>query len=176
MTNEVKTVGIRLLHHLSISNKGKLVWTSSFEALQSFVREALNLSHGEWSTPGGYAKRYSDDDIDLRWYTDTKSITLGGKLATEFEEKLNSMASIAQDLVKEGMPFVSRNNEAADGVQTSKSDRDQSLEASFKQLGSRLLLLSEDFLTNTLAINNTYLIIPSNLVASKSKVKTSYQR
>jgi hypothetical protein len=41
-----KAVGISLLHDLSISQKGKLVWTSSFEALQSFVSEALNLSDG----------------------------------------------------------------------------------------------------------------------------------
>ena len=46
MINEEKNVGISLLHDLAISHKGKLVWTSSYEALQSFVREALNLSDG----------------------------------------------------------------------------------------------------------------------------------
>ncbi len=65
MVNKEKTVGISLLHGLSISHKGKLAWTSSFEALQSFVREALNLSDGNWSTPGGHAKLYEDEDIAL---------------------------------------------------------------------------------------------------------------
>ena len=109
-----KAVGISLLHDLSISHKGKLVWTSSFEALQSFVSEALNLSDGKWSTPGGHAKLYENEDIAIRWYSDTKSITLSGNLAKEFEEKLNSMASISKDLANEVLPPVSR-NEAAEG-------------------------------------------------------------
>ena len=89
------------LHGLSLSQKGKLIWTSSFEALQSFVREALKLSEGIWSSPGGYGKLYQGIDIALRWYSESKSITLSGKLAKEFEEKLNSMASISQDLAKD---------------------------------------------------------------------------
>ena len=52
-----------------------------FEALQSFVREALNLSDGNWSTPGGHAKLYQDEVIALKWYSDTKSIILSGKLS-----------------------------------------------------------------------------------------------
>ena len=40
-------------------------------------------------------------DVALRWYSDTKSIILSGKLAKEFEEKLNSMASISQDLAND---------------------------------------------------------------------------
>jgi lysophospholipase L1-like esterase len=102
---------------------------------------------------------YENEDIAIRWYSDTKSITLSGDLAKEFEEKLNSMASISQDLANEGLPFVSR-NEAAEGVQTT-NDCEHSLEASFKliikQLESRMVMLSEDFLKNTLAINNTLL-------------------
>ena len=114
------------VHGLSISYKGKLVWNSSFEALQSFVREALNLSDGYWSTPGGHAKLYEDKDTALRWYSDTKSITLGGKLAKEFEEKLNSMASVSQNLANEGTPNPV--NEAAISFQiTSSESKDQNL-------------------------------------------------
>ena len=104
MANKGKTIGFSLLHGLSISHERKLVRTSSFEALQSFVREALNLSDGNWSKPGGHAKLYEEEDIALRWYSDAKSITPGGKLAKEFEEKLNSMASISQNLANEDTP------------------------------------------------------------------------
>ena len=149
------STGISLMHYLSIS-KGKLVWTSSFEALQSFVEEALNLSEGNWSSPGGYAKLYEDGDIALRWYSNTKSITLSGKLAKQFEEKLYSMASISQDLTTEVLPSVdSTHNDAAKEIQPAKSDREHFLENSFKRLESRLLKLSEEFIANTLAINNT---------------------
>ena len=65
MTNEEKNNGISLLHDLTINHKGRLVWTSSYEALQSFSREALNLSDGNWSTPGGHAKLYQEEDIAL---------------------------------------------------------------------------------------------------------------
>ena len=166
MINEEKNVGISLLHDLAISHKGKLVWTSSYEALQSFVREALNLSDGNWSTPGGHAKLYQDEDIALKWYSDTKSVILSGKLAKEFEEKLNCMASISQELANEDLPFVNRTDKAVVGVQTATSGWDSSPEASFKHLESRLLKLSEDFLENTLGINNIILyrlIVSANI-------------
>ena len=131
------------------------------------------MSDGKWSTPGGHAKMYENEDISIRWYSNTKSITLSGNLAKEFEEKLNSMASISQDLANEGLPFVSR-NEAAEGVQTT-NDCEHSLEASFKliikQLESRMLMLSEDFLKNTLAINNTLLDHSDQLNGLKNQDK-----
>ena len=175
MINEEKNVGISLLHDLAIIHKGKLVWTSSYEALQSFVREALNLSDGNWSTPGGHAKLYQDEAIALKWYSDTKSIILSGKLAKEFEEKLNSMASISQELANVDLPFVNRTDKAVVGVQTATSGWDSSPEASFKHLESRLLKLSEDFLENTLAINNTLLDHTNQLNGLKNdeKVKLS---
>ena len=138
MTNEEKNDGSSLLHNLIISLKGKLVWTSSYEALQSFVREALNLSDGNWSTPGGHAKLYQEEDISLNWYSDTKSIILSGKLAKEFEEKLNSMASVSQELANEDMPFVSCTDYAVVRAQTATNDWEISPEASFKYLETRL--------------------------------------
>ena len=160
MINEEKNVGISLLHDLAISHKGKLVWSSSYEALQSFVREALNLSDGNWSTPGGHAKLYQDEDIALKWYSDTKSIILSGKLAKEFEEKLNSMASISQELANEDLPSVNRTDKAVVGVQTGTSGLDGSLEASFKHL----------------AINNTLLDHSKQLNSLKMMKRSSYLR
>ena len=84
------------------------------------------MSDGNWSTPGGHAKLYEDKDIALRWYSDTKSITLGGKLAKEFEEKLNSMVSVSQNVANEGTPNPV--NEAAISFQiTSSESKDQNL-------------------------------------------------
>ena len=145
------SIGISLPHYSSIS-KGKLVWTSSFEALQSFVEEALNLSEGNWSSPGGYVKLYEDDDIALRWYSNTKSITLSRKLAKEFEEKLYSMASISQDLASKVLSSVDRvHNDAAKGVQPAKSEGEHFLENSFKQLESQLHKSLKENIANTLA-------------------------
>ena len=116
-----------------------------------------------------------DEDIALKWYSDTKSIILSGKHAKEFEEKLNSMASISQELANEDLPFVNRMDKAVVGVQTATSAWDSSPEASFKHLESRLLKLTEDFLENTLAINNTLLDHTNQLNGLKNdeKVKLS---
>ena len=46
-----------LIHDVSMSSKGKIIWTGSYEALQCFVKEVLNLSDGTWSCSGG-AKQY----------------------------------------------------------------------------------------------------------------------
>ena len=86
-----------LIHDVSMSSKGKIIWTGSYEALQCFVKEVLNLSDGTWSCPGG-AKQYKSKSIDLRWYFDSKSITLNGELKDQIKEQLISLASIAKEL------------------------------------------------------------------------------
>ena len=108
LMDEGKTSALSLLHGLSFSQKERLIRTSPFETLQSFVRKALNLSDRIWWSPGGYGELYQGKDIAVRWYSNTESITPSGKLAKEFEEKLNSMASISHDLANgKDMPSVS---------------------------------------------------------------------
>ena len=69
--NTDKDKGISLLHHITLNDKDKLKWTGTFEELQLFVEEGLNISNGVWSSPGGDAKQLKAKDIDLRWYSDT---------------------------------------------------------------------------------------------------------
>lgn len=56
-----------LLHSLIVNDKDKLVWSGSFDSLQQFVEEVLDLSDGKWSSPGGDAKLYESEDISIRW-------------------------------------------------------------------------------------------------------------
>ena len=81
-----------------MSSKGKIIWTGSYEALQCFVKEVLNLSDGTWSCPSGTSKQYKSKSIDLRWHSDSKSITLNGELKDQIKEQLISLASIAKEL------------------------------------------------------------------------------
>ena len=62
------------------------------------VEEVLNISNGVWSCPGGTEKQLKTEDIDLRWYDDTKSITLSRKLKDEIKVKLLSLAKISGEL------------------------------------------------------------------------------
>lgn len=60
-----------LLHSLCLNNKGKLICTASYDSLQRFVEEYLNLREGSWSCPGGDAKLYKSGDVSIRWYVMT---------------------------------------------------------------------------------------------------------
>ncbi len=47
--NANKDKGISLLHNISLNDKDKLRWTGiTFQALQMFVEEGLNISKGIW--------------------------------------------------------------------------------------------------------------------------------
>ena len=92
-----------LLHGVSFNNKGKLIWTKSLQDLQKFVEEILNLADGGWCCPGGGAKQFKSEDIVLRWYPDTQTITLNGKLKDEIGEILNSAALISGKLANLGV-------------------------------------------------------------------------
>jgi hypothetical protein len=73
----------------------------------------LNLSDGVWGSPGGDAKQYKSKEIDIRWYPDTQSITLAGKLKDVLKLKLISLASISEQLAK--TPEASDHDDYSDG-------------------------------------------------------------
>ncbi|CAB3978448.1 Hypothetical predicted protein [Paramuricea clavata] len=98
MDTEQTITGMSLLHNLSTRSKAKLKWTADFKALQRFVADVLGLSDGEWTTPGGHAKLYQNESISIRWYSNTKSITISGKDEKKFKEKLLKLASISVGL------------------------------------------------------------------------------
>ena len=89
-----------LLHNLSVNDKGKLIWNSSYDLLRKFVDEVLNLPNGEWSSPGGDAKLFESEGVSIRWYAKAKTITLNGWCQSETEEKLYSIASISKELAE----------------------------------------------------------------------------
>ena len=87
-----------LLHSLSLNNKGKLIWTASYDSLQRFVEEYLNLRERSWSSPGGDGKLYEAGDVSIKWYANSQTITVYGENKAEVEEKLKSAASVSKDL------------------------------------------------------------------------------
>ena len=93
--NQNLSTRTNLLHGVALNEKGKLIWTESFEELQLFVKETLNLTDGNWGCPGGTTKQFKSDDIDLQWYPDTQSITLNGKRK---EEIIDQMKSVVPDV------------------------------------------------------------------------------
>ena len=101
----------RILHNLSVNDKGKLTWNSSYDLLRKFVDEVLNLPNGEWSSPGGDAKLFESEGVSIRWYAKAKTITLNGRCRNDksLEEHMQSFESRLQALSKEfaaNMPTV----------------------------------------------------------------------
>ncbi|CAB3985231.1 Hypothetical predicted protein [Paramuricea clavata] len=136
----VKETRISLLHGVSFNAKGKLVWLGTFQHLQQFVEDVLNLSNGVWDGPGGHDKRFKSEKIDLRWYPDTKSITLSGTLKEEIKAKLESLASVSKSLAnaEDHNKIADDHNEKEvhtnDEYKPTDKDHDLSLEAFKNQL------------------------------------------
>ena len=63
----------------------------------------MNLADGGWCCPGGGAKQFKSEDIDLRWYPDTQTIALNCKLKDEIGDILNSAALISGKLANVGV-------------------------------------------------------------------------
>lgn len=89
-----------VLHGISINAKDKLMWNGSYEELQMFVEELIwnDISDGIWDCPGGDTKRCTSSNLVMRWYQDSKSITLNGDRKDEIKEKLISLAIVAKQV------------------------------------------------------------------------------
>jgi hypothetical protein len=42
----------------------------------------------KWSSPGGYCKLLELNEVVVRWYSDSNSLTINGKLCDEFKTQL----------------------------------------------------------------------------------------
>lgn len=138
-----------LLHGVSTNSKGKLIWTGSFESLQMFVEDVLDISDGTWGCPGGGAKQFKSEGIDIRWYPETKSIMLSGKLKDKFNQLLISLASITRQLANNG-------NEETDDHSEEEKKRScvaDTHKLSLETLNSHLEAIVKEVHANTAAVN-----------------------
>jgi hypothetical protein len=76
---------------LEISDRGSLKWKGTFEGLKDFV-ESNQISKAKWTSPGGGTKLCETENLAIRWYSTTGSITLKGERARVVKEKLVSIA------------------------------------------------------------------------------------
>jgi hypothetical protein len=62
--------------------KGNLKWQGDYNKLCQFVDD-LQLQLGSWSTPEGNCKLFENGKVAIRWYSNTRTITLKGERAAE---------------------------------------------------------------------------------------------
>ena len=86
-----------LLRNLDVNTKGKVIWTSSYELLQQFVEEGLNLWY-----------------IHCRWYAKTRTIAICGKNKNKIEKKLKSLAFISKKIADNTKYHEALNHPEAD--------------------------------------------------------------
>ena len=72
---------------LTISDKGILNWSGSFEDLRYLV-EDLQISKAKWTSPGGDCKLYEGREISIRWYSKKGTLTVNGENADVVKDKL----------------------------------------------------------------------------------------
>ena len=77
------------LHESSniIIEKENMKWQTGFEELQLVV-DKLQLRPGKWINPGGYSKLFENVEVAIRWYSNSKTLTVKGEKAEEIKEKL----------------------------------------------------------------------------------------
>ena len=72
---------------LTISDKGILNWSGSFEDLRYLV-EDLQILRTKWTSPGGDCKLYKGREISIRWYSKKGTLTVNGENADVVKNKL----------------------------------------------------------------------------------------
>jgi phage terminase Nu1 subunit (DNA packaging protein) len=161
-----------LLHNLDVNTKGKVIWTSSYELLQQFVEEGLNLCDGEWSSPGGDGKLFEHDDTSIRWYAKTQTITVSGKNKNEIEKKLKSLASISKKIADNTKYHEALNHPEAD-ANPACIVADDPLEIFKNFLNNKLQDLAKEFSANMSAVNSTLLEHSNRLEQLKNQESDS---
>ena len=109
--------------HLTVSEKGKIKWNGPFEVLKSLMKE-LTKSEANWTSSGGYCKLLQVNDVTIRWYSDSKSLTLNGSSSEGIKSQIRNIASQVHPEA-----VTSNNNCSVAGVTALDMDRTVSSEA-----------------------------------------------
>ena len=82
----------KTVNYLTVSEKGKFKWHGPFEILKSFMKEVIK-SGANWSSPGGHCRLLEANDVAVRWYSDSKSLTLNGSSSEIIKAQLRVIAT-----------------------------------------------------------------------------------
>ncbi|CAB3999919.1 Hypothetical predicted protein [Paramuricea clavata] len=88
-----------VVKYLTVSDKGKFKWNGPFQSLKMLMTE-LTKNESKWSASGGYCKLLELDDLAIRWYADSKSLTVNGKLSNDIKSELRNIAGLARPAVE----------------------------------------------------------------------------
>ena len=135
-----------LIHDLSFNNRNKLIWTGSFEALQQFVQEVLDLNEGDWTSPGADAKLFvaKEKDVAIKWYAKSQTVSVSGDDRENVEDRLKSVASMAKSL--------------SDVKNSEEQTKDRLLETTLETLNNKLQTLEEGISSKMSSVTDILLV------------------
>ena len=143
-----------LLHSLSYNSKEKLIWTASYDSLQRLVAEYLNLHEGSWRCPGGDGKLFESEDVSIKWYEGSQTVTVSGESKTEIEEKLKTAARISKDLSRNDVINNEDSKARSHSPAKSMTDADDPLETIKEFVNCKLLVITKEFNGSFEIVNN----------------------
>ena len=82
-------------NYLTVTEKGKFKWNDLFEDLKTFMDE-LTGKETKWSTPSGHCKLLELDEVVVRWYSNSNSLTINGKLSEDIKTQLRIVAKLTR--------------------------------------------------------------------------------
>ena len=120
-------------NQLILNHKGKLKWNGSFENLQKFLWEFFSLK-GKWTCPGGQTKELVNDEITIRYNSNTSSLIIAGTKGEDLKQKLNLFARSESN---ESLSNNNTGNIVCDEINYSFEDSDETcLTNGFSNLAS----------------------------------------
>ena len=99
--------------HLRVTSKGSFKWHGTFEELQVFVNEELEIQT-KWSSPRGGLKLLETDDLSIRWYSTSFSLIVKGKDSEDLKEKLLLLSKKEMEMDEEHETLIDNEDMDAD--------------------------------------------------------------
>ena len=78
-------------NYLTVTEKGKFKWNGPFEDLKTLMNE-LTEKKTKWSMPSGHCKLLELDEVVVKWYSNSNSLTISGKLSEDIKTQLRIVA------------------------------------------------------------------------------------
>ena len=82
-------------NYLTVAEKGKFKWSGPVKDLKTLMNE-LTEKETRWSTPSGHCKLLQLDEVVVRWYSNSNSLTINGKLREDIKTQLRIVATLTR--------------------------------------------------------------------------------
>ena len=157
------------------------------------IRQLGIQSNTKWSTPGGYCKKFEDENLTIRWYTDSFSVTINGEDSKRQMDKLALLASKESSEVNKEKAFsigevpqngasdededdndddtLERNTDSEE-CSLANSNDSINIDSIIEQVDNKILSLKKEFTVKVCKLNQQISGLKANGMGSPSQDKS----